>query len=103
MLMADIAVINKIDSADPANVARVRQTIEANNAKAAVVLADSAIIIGKPGPDPGANGCWCVEDGPTLTHGEMAFGAGTIAAQRHQAAEIVDPPALSERDPQGDV
>lgn len=90
MLMADIAVINKIDSADPASIARVRQTIEANNAKAAVVLADSAIIMENPDQIRGKR-VLVVEDGPTLTHGEMAFGAGTIAAQRHRAAEIVDP------------
>ncbi len=90
MLMADIAVINKVDSADPEKVKQVRQTIQAHNPDAQIVLADSAILVDEPDLIAGKR-VLVVEDGPTLTHGEMAFGAGTIAAQRFNAAEIIDP------------
>jgi predicted GTPase len=90
MLMADIAVINKVDSAEPDKVAQVRQTIEQHNPNARIVLADSAILVDDPGRIAGQR-VLVVEDGPTLTHGEMAYGAGTIAARRFKAAEIVDP------------
>ena len=95
MLMADIAVINKVDSAAPENVARVRETIAAHNPAADIILADSTILLDDPGQIEGRR-VLVVEDGPTLTHGEMVYGAGTIAAQRFNAAEIVDPrPYLS--------
>ena len=90
MLMADIAVINKVDSAIPENVTRVRETIAAHNPEADIVLADSAILVDHPEQIEGRR-VLVVEDGPTLTHGEMAYGAGTIAARRFKAAEIVDP------------
>jgi len=95
MLMADIAVINKVDSAAPENVTRVRETIAAHNPEADIILADSAILVDHPEQIEGRR-VLVVEDGPTLTHGEMAYGAGTIAARRFNAAEIVDPrPYLS--------
>ncbi len=90
MLMADIAIINKVDSAAPEKVAQVRQTIEQHNPEADIILADSAILVDNPAQIEGQR-VLVVEDGPTLTHGEMAYGAGTIAAQRYQAAKIVDP------------
>ncbi len=90
MLMADIAVINKVDSADPEKVEQVRKTIQAHNPDALIVLADSAILVDEPDLIAGKR-VLVVEDGPTLTHGEMAFGAGTIAARRFDAAEIIDP------------
>ncbi|MFZ7126175.1 MAG: cyclic 2,3-diphosphoglycerate synthase [Desulfobacterales bacterium] len=90
MLMADIAVINKVDSADRGQVEAVRRTIEAHNPKADIVLADSAIMVEDPERIRGRR-VLVIEDGPTLTHGEMAFGAGTIAARRFGAAEMVDP------------
>lgn len=90
MLMADIAIINKVDSAAPEKVAQVRRTIEQHNPEADIVLADSAILVDDPAQIEGQR-VLVVEDGPTLTHGEMAYGAGTIAAQRYHAAEIVDP------------
>ncbi|MEJ2639672.1 MAG: cyclic 2,3-diphosphoglycerate synthase [Desulfosarcinaceae bacterium] len=90
MLMADIAVINKVDSASPENVAQVTATIQAHNAAADIVRAESAISIDDP-DDLSGKRVLVVEDGPTLTHGEMGFGAGVIAAQRFGAAEVVDP------------
>ena len=90
LLMADVAVINKVDSAAPENVASVRRAIETHNPGARIVLADSELI-----PDDGdrirGKRVLVVEDGPTLTHGNMAYGAGVIAAKRFGAAELVDP------------
>lgn len=88
--MADIAVINKVDSAEPANVKQVRKNIETHNPKAEILLADSAILVDGSDQIRGKR-VLVVEDGPTLTHGEMAYGAGIIAAQKHGAASIVDP------------
>ncbi|MCG6906367.1 MAG: cyclic 2,3-diphosphoglycerate synthase [Desulfobacteraceae bacterium] len=90
MLMADIAVINKVDSADPAAVAAVRRTIAAHNPKADIVLADSALLVDAPERIRGRR-VLVVEDGPTVTHGDMPFGAGVIAARRFGAAALVDP------------
>lgn len=90
MLMADIAVINKVDSAEPEKVLQVKNTIEKHNPDAQIVLADSAILVDEPERIEGKR-VLVVEDGPTLTHGEMAYGAGTIAARRFKAAKIVDP------------
>lgn len=90
MLMADIAIINKVDSADPDMVEQVRSAIERHNPTAEIILADSAVIPDDPDAIRGKR-VLVVEDGPTLTHGEMAYGAGVIAAQRFGAAELVDP------------
>ena len=90
MLMADVAVINKVDSAEPADVDRVRNTIRTHNPAADIVLADSTLIIDEPDRIPGRT-VLAVEDGPTVTHGGMAFGAGVIAARRFGAAGLADP------------
>jgi len=90
LLMAHVAVINKVDSAEPAKVAAVRTAIAQRNPTAEIVLADSAIRCDNPDLIQGRR-VLVIEDGPTLTHGEMSFGAGTVAAQRHGASEIVDP------------
>jgi predicted GTPase len=90
MLMADIALINKVDSADRENVERLHQTIAAHNASARIVRANSAVQVDNPELVSGKR-VLVVEDGPTLTHGEMPFGAGVIAAQRWNAQELVDP------------
>ncbi|MGD9016901.1 MAG: GTPase, partial [Desulfobacterales bacterium] len=90
MLMADIAVINKVDSAEPEMVEQVRQTITRHNPTADIVLANSAITADDPRQIEGKR-VLVVEDGPTLTHGEMAYGAGTIAARRFGAADMIDP------------
>lgn len=90
MLMADIAVINKVDSAEPRQIKTVRKNIETHAPSAKIVLAESAIIVDHPEQIKGHR-VLIIEDGPTLTHGEMSYGAGSIAAQRFKAAEIVDP------------
>jgi predicted GTPase len=90
MLMADIALINKVDSALPGDVDKVRQSIQTHNPKADLVLAESEVTAEDPGRIAGKR-VLVIEDGPTLTHGEMTFGAGIIAAERFKAAEIVDP------------
>ncbi len=88
--MADVVVINKIDTANLADVAEVRRNIRSVNADAIIVEAASPITVEDPAAVVGAS-VLVVEDGPTLTHGEMAFGAGTVAAERFGAAEIIDP------------
>jgi predicted GTPase len=90
LLMADIAVINKVDSAEPENVEQVRKTIEKNNPGAKIVLADSELVGEAIDRIRGKN-VLVIEDGPTLTHGEMPYGAGVIAAGRHGVAQLVDP------------
>ena len=88
--MADVIVINKVDTADLADVTTVQQNIRSLNPKATVVYAASPITVEDPTAIAGAS-VLVVEDGPTLTHGEMTFGAGTVAAKRFGAAEIIDP------------
>jgi predicted GTPase len=90
LLMADIAIINKVDSAEPKNVEQVKKNIQTHNPKAEIVLADSEIIVDGKEQIHGKR-VLVVEDGPTLTHGEMTYGAGVIAAQKYGAASIVDP------------
>lgn len=90
MLMADIAIINKVDTADSKNIRQIRHTIEEHNPNAVILLADSVITSSAPERIKGKR-VLVVEDGPTLTHGEMGFGAGTIAARRFGAAAIIDP------------
>ncbi|OFW52947.1 MAG: GTPase [Actinobacteria bacterium RBG_16_70_17] len=87
---ADVVVINKIDSADPAGVATVRANVAAVNPGALVVSANSALRVDDPSLITGKR-VLVVEDGPTLTHGGMQIGAGTVAAQRYGAAALVDP------------
>ena len=88
--MADVIVINKIDTANFEGVQLVRRNIEKLNPHAVVVDAASPIFVDDPGSIRGKR-VLVVEDGPTLTHGGMAYGAGVIAARRFGAAEIVDP------------
>ena len=88
--IADIIVINKIDTAPPEGVQIVRENIEAINPNAIVIDAASPIKVNHPEIIRGKK-VLVVEDGPTLTHGEMKFGAGTIAAKKYGAKEIVDP------------
>ncbi|MFC2036792.1 cyclic 2,3-diphosphoglycerate synthase [Chloroflexota bacterium] len=87
---ADVAVINKIDTADLAGIAQVRENIRQVNPSAAIVEAASPIFVDDPQSIEGKR-VLVVEDGPTLTHGEMAYGAGLVAARRFGAAEIIDP------------
>ncbi len=88
--MADIAIINKVDSADPANVEAVKKAIIENNPEAAIIMANSPITVENPESIKGKK-VLVIEDGPTLTHGDMAYGAGVIAAQKLGASELVDP------------
>lgn len=88
--MADIVVINKVDTADYEDVKTVQQNIRLVNQKAAIVKAASPLIVDDPEAIRGKR-VLVVEDGPTLTHGEMAYGAGVVAAEYNDAAEIVDP------------
>jgi len=87
--MADVVVINKIDSATPEALATVRAAIASVNPRAAVVEARSSLAL--EGGDIAGRSVVVVEDGPTLTHGGMTYGAGIVAAKRFGAAEVVDP------------
>ncbi len=88
--LADVVVINKIDSADFDSILSVRSNIERVNPKATVVDAASTISVDKPEVIKGKR-VLVIEDGPTLTHGEMKIGAGIVAARRFGASEIIDP------------
>jgi predicted GTPase len=88
--MADVVVINKVDTADQANIHTVQQNIRKVNSKATIVKGASPIFVDDPAAIKGKR-VLVVEDGPTLTHGEMAYGAGVVAAQSFDAAEIIDP------------
>jgi predicted GTPase len=87
---ADVILINKMDSAQPDQVARLERTIAEVNPGATVVRANSKVSCDDPDAVRGKR-VLVVEDGPTLTHGEMKIGAGVVAAERLGAAEIVDP------------
>ena len=87
---ADVVVINKVDSAPPEGVAAVRANVARANPQAEIVEAASPVRIDDPEVVTGRR-VLVVEDGPTLTHGEMQIGAGVVAARRYGAAEIIDP------------
>ncbi|MGH2528028.1 MAG: GTP-binding protein, partial [Actinomycetota bacterium] len=88
--MADVVVVNKIDSASSDQVALLDDAIQRINPRATVIKANSAVTV-ENGSELAGKRVLVVEDGPTLTHGEMKFGAGVVAARRGGAAEIVDP------------
>jgi predicted GTPase len=88
--MADVVVVNKVDTADMANIMTVRNNVARVNPGAIVIEAASPIFAEAPDAIRGKR-VLVIEDGPTLTHGEMAYGAGTVAARRLGAAELVDP------------
>jgi predicted GTPase len=90
LLLADVALINKIDTADYEDIDQVRHNIKMANPKAILIEAASPIYIQKPELIRGKN-VLVVEDGPTLTHGGMTYGAGVIAAQKFGAKDIIDP------------
>ena len=90
MYLADVAVINKVDSADPEKIQEVEENIRRCNPEAEIIRAESELIVDDPEAIRGKK-VLVIEDGPTLTHGEMEYGAGIIAAKRNGAAEIVDP------------
>jgi predicted GTPase len=91
---AHAVVINKVDSADGSGIETVRRNVRALNPAATVVEAASPLFVEEPGAIRGRR-VLAIEDGPTLTHGEMAYGAGVLAARKHGAAEVVDPRAYA--------
>jgi len=88
--MADVVIINKIESADLENIITVRENIMQVNPKATILEAASPLIVDDPSKIKGKN-VIVIEDGPTLTHGEMDIGAGFLAAKMFGASSIVDP------------
>jgi predicted GTPase len=88
--MADVVIINKVDTADPKKVEQVKESIKATNSKAIVLDAASPLTADNPEQITGKR-VLVIEDGPTLTHGNMPYGAATIMARRFGAGEIVDP------------
>ncbi|GIV64996.1 MAG: GTPase [Bellilinea sp.] len=87
---ADVFVINKVDTASPDAVIAVRESLSALNPQATIIEGASPLFVDRPEEIRGKR-VLVIEDGPTLTHGEMAYGAGWVAARRFGAAEIVDP------------
>ena len=87
---ADVIIINKIDTADPLDTLEVRENIRKYNSGATVIDAASPITVENPELIKGKK-VLVVEDGPTLTHGEMTYGAGTVASEKFGAKEILDP------------
>ncbi len=88
--LADVVIVNKVDSAEPAKVEQVKANVRQVNPEALILEAASPISVDTPRIVKGKR-VLVVEDGPTVTHGNMPFGAATIAANRFGAAEIVDP------------
>jgi len=88
--MADVVIVNKVGTADPANVKRVIDNVRATNPEARIIKAKSPVTVDDPGAIKGKR-VLVIEDGPTLTHGEMTFGAGHVAARKFGASEIIDP------------
>ncbi len=88
--LSDIVVLNKVDTADPKDVATVEANVKAVNPKAIILKADSPCTVDNSEIIKGKK-VLVVEDGPTLTHGEMRYGAGHVAARNNGAAQIVDP------------
>jgi len=87
---ADVVVINKVDTAGPEDILLVRENIRRINPQAVVIEAASPVFVDDPAAIAGKR-VLVIEDGPTLTHGEMAYGAGWMAARRYGAREIIDP------------
>jgi len=93
---AHVIIINKMDTADTDDVHTVKQNITRYNPRAKIIEADSPIAVEHPELIKGKR-VLVVEDGPTLTHGGMAYGAGTVAAKKFGAAEIIDPRSMAVR------
>ena len=88
--LADVVVVNKITTTDYKNVMQLEENIRSVNPKATIIEASSPIFVDKPELVKGKR-VLVIEDGPTLTHGEMKYGAGVVAARRYGAQELVDP------------
>ena len=89
-LRADVFILNKLDTADPEKVSRVRRNIREFNPSAVVIEATMPVSVDNPADIQGKR-VLVIEDGPTLTHGGMGFGAGVLAAKKFGARELVDP------------
>jgi predicted GTPase len=90
LLLADVVVVNKVDAADEEAVETVLRNVTEVNPLATVIRAESRVTL-DAGPSLEGKRVLVVEDGPTLTHGNMTFGAGAVAARQEGAAELVDP------------
>ncbi|HUK28510.1 MAG TPA: cyclic 2,3-diphosphoglycerate synthase [Candidatus Acidoferrales bacterium] len=88
--MADVVLINKVNTADPKDVETVKKNVHEVNPNATIIIGASTITVDNDGSVKGKK-VLVIEDGPTVTHGGMPLGAGTVAAQTLGAAEIVDP------------
>jgi predicted GTPase len=88
--LADVVVVNKVDTADPAKTQQVKTNVQSINPDALIIEAASPIIADQPELIKGKR-VLVIEDGPSITHGNMPYGAGTIAAQNFGAAQLVDP------------
>lgn len=88
--LADVIVINKVDTASSSDVFKVRENLRTINPNAVIIEGASPLFVDNPAEIKGKK-VLVVEDGPTLTHGEMAYGAGWVAAKKFGAAEIIDP------------
>jgi predicted GTPase len=89
--MADVCVVNKIDSADQEGIDAVLNSIHENTTNARIVLGASPFVVEGGGEEIRGKRVLAIEDGPTLTHGEMTYGAAVLAAKQYGAAELVDP------------
>jgi predicted GTPase len=87
---ADVIVINKANTAPAGSIDKIKAAAAKLNPKATVIVTNSEVIADKPELIKGKR-CLVVDDGPTLTHGEMAFGAGSVACSKYEAAEMIDP------------
>ena len=88
--MADVLIINKVDTAKPEDVESIIKNAKQYNPNAKMIMANSPVFISDPDKIKGKK-VLVIEDGPTVTHGEMGYGAGFVAAKKYGAAEIVDP------------
>jgi predicted GTPase len=89
--MADVCVVNKVDSADQEGIDAVLNSIHKNTTDARIVLGASPFVVEGGGEEIRGKRVLAIEDGPTLTHGEMTYGAAVLAAKQHGAADLVDP------------
>jgi len=89
--MADVVIINKVDTAEPDDVEKVKASILNANPDAKIIEAESPVVVKDDVSQIKGKRVLVVEDGPTLTHGEMNYGAAYVAAKEHGAGEIIDP------------
>ncbi|PIE32060.1 MAG: GTPase [Ilumatobacter coccineus] len=94
VLLADVVIVNKCDSATPSQIDEVIESVKATNPTAEIVLANSPVTVDDPSLVAGKK-VVVVEDGPTVTHGSMSFGAGVVGARAAGAAEIIDPSPMA--------